>query len=130
MENKKFESFQEVFNASVSGIFEQGKLAQVDGEPHYITPDGSCRCAVGVLMTPEEVRLAQAHSDAGNDYSVDDIADEDLLPERLVPFTNQLGRLQRAHDRADDVDDFIERTNFVAEELGISPWKLGKSENV
>lgn len=130
MENKKFESFQEVFNDSVSGIVEQGKLARVDGEPYYITPDGSCRCAVGVLMTPEEVRLAQAHSDAGNDYSVDDIADQDLLPERLVPFIKELGRLQFAHDHSCDLEDFIGKANVVASNFRIAPWKLEQAENV
>lgn len=109
-------------------IFDAVKERFADGAGRaYSEPDGCClyqmpdgnRCAVGALLTPQELD-AILSADANNE-DLSELYHSDLLPERLRPHVNLLKELQLIHDHKpnwspegeftawDDLDDLLHR---------------------
>jgi hypothetical protein len=115
---------QEVFNAAVEGIIAQGGPGydSETGKCEYISDSTGRRCAVGVLLLHGEAKAAQAINSP-----VTDLLEQGLLPERLAPFVDLLGRLQDAHDRAAEGDPEVFMRSFkrrVAEVARCSALEL------
>lgn len=100
---------QEIFDASARFLVKQGARAMRGLACVYEDKQGR-RCAVGALMTDDEIgALRAAHM---LDQNVQGLAD--LLPERLVRDAGFLGRLQFAHDAKPDGAFFGGRDSWEA----------------
>ncbi len=112
---------QQIFEKSIKGVLEQGTTATNDnGSCVYSAPNGN-RCAVGVLLTPEEAKRWNTYNH-GEAWSIDVIVDTNEegfltqaeLEEAITDLSNHgidiskaevaylLQELQHVHDSSSD----------------------------
>jgi hypothetical protein len=111
---------QELFDECAERVIAQGRPAMSGGTCSYTAPNG-CHCAIGLVLSSEELTLAT------NCYNAGTSASELLEALYGTPYNKRsifANDLQRAHDQASDKDDFILafKTNLreVAERYGLS----------
>ena len=88
---------QELFNQVVTAIVKQGRSSHGISGCLYRSPSG-LRCAVGHVLRDDEYTPDMEGKEAPN-----------ILPERLVQFSDLLLGLQGAHDDNYDEPDFVDR---------------------
>ena len=102
---------QEIFTTVYTGVVTQGALAKDDtGACLYRGPDGT-KCGVGHLIDDELAASIE-------DLSIE-VVDPLLLPLWAREQLFLLEQIQRAHDKANNIEDFQIRMTRLAEELNL-----------
>lgn len=100
---------QEAFSKAYLGVMQQGRLSKNAYGGCYRRIDGS-KCAIGHLMSDQD--LAKIESLGMNGYAIQHIAPKLTIDLDMV----LLMKLQRAHDRANSLDEFTEKMKLLADE--------------
>jgi len=108
---------QEVFDASVSHVIEQGEQSRNAGVCKYRSKDGLLVCAAGIFLTDGEARAADEVSALWvNLYGCEGCVS--MFPRLKGSYDRLIRGLQRAHDDSQKgkrfVDDFILDVKLLA----------------
>lgn len=123
------EKFQVVFDTATAALLKQNAKSarSVDNACYYRHPDAELRCAIGHLLSDDQ--MEKYHVNEGDSpSSFDDTLLAEILPGvHYIAAAEFLSSLQRAHDNANHSDfrnSFIETANVVACQYGLNPIKL------
>lgn len=108
---------QEALNIAVRGVVKQGRLAtSAVGGCFYQKGQNGPRCAIGQLLTDEQLHLVMANE--ANSTPVSGLVNRGILDSSFRhPFFAQL---QSAHDSANSVQEFVEKAKELAAVQGLT----------
>lgn len=98
----KYNSEQEVFDAVVKHAEQMTEPSYEAGRCVYRASNGN-KCLVGALI--EDCDYVADMDSSGYGTNVHSLANRELLPEYLVPYTEILSQCQDQHDDCADNDD-------------------------